>query len=184
MLRDLNVVLVGFRDLPVPVAEVDETGATFAENARVKASAYAMQTGFPTIADDSGLEVSALGGRPGVHSARFGGKAAPFARKIAMLLEELGKLETADRSARFVCSLALAEPSGKIVFEAEGICSGQIAFASAGSGGFGYDPVFIPDGFNATFGELPAAVKARVGHRGRALAQIVPFLRRFYAIPT
>lgn len=184
MLLGLDVSIVGLRDLGVPIAEVEETGTTFAENARLKASAYAIQSGLHTLADDSGLEVSALDGRPGVRSARYGGEQATFSEKIELLLEELRLREAADRSARFVCSLALGDPSGKIVFEAEGICSGHIAFAPAGSGGFGYDPVFIPDGFDATFGELPAAVKARVGHRGRAVAQIVPFLRRFYAIPT
>ncbi len=184
MLTGIDVEIVCLPDLKDEVAEVDETGATFDENARLKASGYAQRTRLHTLADDSGLEVAALGGRPGVLSARYGGENKTSTEKMEVLLNELRLSGGADRSARFVCSLAFAEPTGRILFEARGICTGRISRRPRGEGGFGYDPIFVPEGFAETFGQLPAAVKQSVGHRGRALAQIVPFLRRFYAVAT
>jgi XTP/dITP diphosphohydrolase len=162
--------------------EVEETGSTFVENARLKASEYARQTGSFTLADDSGLEIDALGGRPGVLSARYGGDHLGFAEKMQLILDELSLGGQPDRRARFVCAIAVAAPDGQIVFEAEGICEGRIAEAPAGSGGFGYDPIFIPDGFESSFGELSGAVKQQISHRARAFAEIMPFLRDFTAL--
>ena len=162
--------------------EVEETGSTFVENARLKASGYAAQTGLPAIADDSGLEVEALDGRPGVLSARYGGPDASFAEKIEMLLGELDKTGDANRNARFVCSIAVADASGDILYTSEGICTGTIAATPRGILGFGYDPLFVPDGFDQTFGELPGAIKGKISHRFRAFEQIIPFLRDFIAI--
>jgi len=164
------------------VVEVEETGATFAENAALKAGGYAIQAASVTLADDSGLEVEALGGRPGVLSARYGSAESTFDQKMAMLLDELDKTEDKTRRARFVAAMAIADETGHILHTARGICSGTIAAEPRGSGGFGYDPLFIPEGYDRTFGELPESVKREISHRGRAFLQIIPFLRGFYAI--
>jgi XTP/dITP diphosphohydrolase len=157
--------------------EVEETGVTFAENASLKARAYACATGLWTLADDSGLEVDALGGAPGVFSARYGGLPTDVAR-TARLLEELALTNDPERRARFVCVIALALPPSDRLHLFEGTCEGRIARAPRGPNGFGYDPVFIPDGYEQTFGELPDQTKARLSHRSRALQQTMAFLRR------
>lgn len=180
-LDDAPFDLICLTDFP-DIAEVDEIGLTFAENARLKATEYAVKTGRLALADDSGLEVESLGGRPGVLSARYGGDGTGFAEKMALLLAEIDAAGNATRRARFVCSIAVASPGGEILSIAEGICPGMIAPAPRGSGGFGYDPLFIPDGFDQTFGELPEAVKQKISHRFRAFEQIIPFLRRFKAV--
>ena len=146
----------------------------------LKASGYAMQTGRMTLADDSGLEVEALGGRPGVLSARYGGPT--FDQKMSMLLNELDAIGDEARRARFVAAIAIADETGRILHAVEGICAGTIAAEPRGSGGFGYDPLFIPDGYDLTFGELPETIKREISHRGRAFSQIMPFLRGFFAI--
>ena len=161
------------------VSEVAETGLTFAENARLKASGYAIQGGLTALADDSGLAVDSLGGRPGVLSARYGGEETGFDKKMSMLLAELLATGDTDRRASFVCSIALAAPDGTILFAAEGVCGGTLAHSPRGSSGFGYDPIFIPDGFEHTFGELDRSVKQEISHRSRAFLQIIPFLRHF-----
>ena len=162
--------------------EIEETGATFAENAALKARGYARLAGIPTLADDSGLEVAALDNRPGVFSARYGGADLGFDKKMLMLLDELEKTGGKNRTARFVCAMAVADATGKIVHSAEGICNGRIAHEPRGTGGFGYDPLFIPDGFENTFGELSNDVKQKISHRFRAFCEIIPFLRLFYAV--
>lgn len=159
--------------------EVAETGSTFAENARLKAVAYARHFGLHAIADDSGLEVTALGGRPGVYSARYGGESTGYEAKIRLLLDEICATGSNDRSARFVSHVAFASPDGEIVFEAEGICNGKIACEPNGANGFGYDPVFVPDGFQNSFGELSDSVKQKISHRARATAKIMRYLRDF-----
>ena len=159
--------------------EVEETGATFAENSRLKAKSYAMHFRTHAIADDSGLEVSALNGGPGVYSARYGGEASNYKAKIATLLNEIDESNSADRSARFVSHVAFASSSGEILFEAEGVCEGTIAFEPKGTNGFGYDPVFVPDGFQKSFGELADEVKQTISHRARATAKIMRYLRDF-----
>ena len=163
--------------------EVEETGATFAENARLKAAAVARATGCWALADDSGLSVDALGGAPGVHSARY---ADNDAARIARLLDELAAAETdskADskaeanaRSARFSAALALADPGGAVVLEVEGHCPGTILEAPRGEGGFGYDPVFFVPEAGLSFAEMPHSQKAALGHRGRAFAALRPQL--------
>lgn len=171
--REFKAILepLGFSLVPQAVAgvdfEVNETGETFEENAYLKASAVAQFTRFPAIADDSGLCVDALGGAPGVHSARFGGgKDWTDEQKYRYLLEKLEG--AADRSARFVSCICLVTPDNRIV-AARGECPGRIAEAPAGNGGFGYDPVFIPDGYDEPFGVLGTDVKNRISHRARAL---------------
>ncbi|MFT3746646.1 MAG: RdgB/HAM1 family non-canonical purine NTP pyrophosphatase [Pyrinomonadaceae bacterium] len=164
------------------VGEIEETGSTFAANAMLKASGYAKQTSNLALADDSGLEVDALDGRPGVLSARYGGEDMPFEAKMSLLLDEIEKKGNISRKARFICSIAIADPNGVILFSAEGSCEGKIAPSPRGSGGFGYDPLFIPDGFNQTFGELELSIKQSISHRSRAFQQIIPFLRDFNAL--
>jgi len=147
--------------------KVNETGETFEENAYIKASAVASYTGFPAIADDSGLCVAALGGAPGVHSARFGGgKDWTDEQKYRYLLEKLEGAE--DRSAKFVSCICLVLPDGRTI-TARGECPGRIAEEPAGDGGFGYDPVFIPEGHDEPFGVLGTGVKNKISHRARAL---------------
>lgn len=181
LLADLPFELLSLNDFP-GVIEVEETGSTFAANAQLKAAGYAIQSRNFALADDSGLEVAALGGRPGVLSARYGGEETGFPEKMSMLLAEMDTAETDDRRARFVCSIAIADPGGDILFSAEGVCDGRIADLPCGSGGFGYDPLFVPDGFGQTFGELDRTVKQSISHRSRAFQQIIPFLRHFNAL--
>lgn len=181
MLETSPFQIIGLASLP-GIVEVDETGHTFAENASLKASGYATQAGMLSIADDSGLEVAALDNRPGVLSARYGSEGSSFAEKMSLILEELTASGSGDRRARFVCAMAVADENGKILSSAEGICSGVIAQAPRGTGGFGYDPIFVPDGFDRTFGELSTDVKQKISHRFRAFEQIIPFLRHFDAV--
>jgi XTP/dITP diphosphohydrolase len=177
-LCSLRIRLFSLEDFPW-VETVEETGSSFAENARIKALAYARETGALTVADDSGLEVKALDGAPGLYSARYGGPGATDAERIARLLKELEEVAAPDRGARFVCAIALAAPSPpQIVFEASGVCVGRIATEPEGRQGFGYDPLFIPEGFESTFGQLPEAVKREISHRAVALRQLLDYFRR------
>lgn len=178
----LSIEVLGLKDIGIDV-DVDETGTTFAENAALKAAEYAKMSGIASLADDSGLEVKALGGRPGVLSARYGGKDTGHAEKMGLLLEELFELRgNSDRSARFVCALALADISGNVIFETEGVCNGNLAETPLGEGGFGYDPIFIPDGHSASFGELPTSVKQEISHRARAIEQFILFLGNYSSV--
>ena len=176
LMSELPVTLRYLPDL-APVPDVEETGTTFEQNARIKAAEYAQMTGMWSIADDSGLEVEALGGEPGVYSARYGGDDKSFAERMELILERLGP--DRPRDARFVCVMAFAEPSGEIIFTAEGVSPGAIAGRPGGTGGFGYDPIFVPDGFDATFAELPPAAKQQISHRARASAILIRYLLHF-----
>lgn len=178
MIGELPIAICGLADFP-DTQEVEETGSTFAENARLKAIGYALQTGLTALADDSGLEVDVLGGRPGVLSARYGGEGTSFETKMKMLLGEMENAESTDRNAQFSCAIAISDAKGQILFESEGICRGRIALSPIGSGGFGYDPIFLPNGFEQTFGELSSAIKQNISHRSRAFSQIMPFLGHF-----
>ncbi len=162
--------------------DVEETGDTYRENATLKARAYASHFGVPSLADDSGLEVAALGGIPGVRSARYGGISMPFAEKMQMLLDELAKVPHLPRDARFVCSMALADRDGSILVCEDGICTGSITREARGTNGFGYDPIFIPTGFDATFAELDDLVKNNISHRALAAAKIKRYLLGFTAL--
>lgn len=175
LLSDLPVSLLSLADFSA-IAVVAETGSTFAENASLKAREYARQARRLTLADDSGLEVDALDGAPGVLSARYLSESASYADRIHALLAELGHAASQDRNARFVCAVAIASRDGDILHTTQAACEGRIADAARGLGGFGYDPVFIPNGFDRTFGELPADVKNQISHRGRALAATRDFL--------
>ena len=162
--------------------EVEETGTTFAANARLKAEAVARATGQWALADDSGLAVAALGGAPGVHSARY---ADSDTARIARLLKELGEADRqrqqqglpSDRGAAFVAALAVADPSGVIRLEVEGRCDGVILESPRGNGGFGYDPVFFVPETGLSYAEMDKGLKGRLGHRGKAFTRLEPGLR-------
>jgi len=186
-LREINRLIAG---LPIEVLSLDafeeiidpeETGSTFRENALLKARYYAKLTGEISLSDDSGLEVTALDNKPGIYSARYGGANASYQNKIDKLLRALSQKPVSDRSARFVCALALVDADQKILFEAEGICEGTIQSSPRGEGGFGYDPIFVPIGFDKTFGEIDEGAKDRISHRGIALEKLISFLRDFSA---
>lgn len=173
----LPLRLHGLDEFP-SIQEVEETGATFTENAVLKATGYARQTHLWTLADDSGLEVEALSGAPGVFSARYAGAEASDAQRVELLLKELAQTGDSQRRARFVCVIAIAAPDAQVMNVAEGFCEGHLIRAPRGTGGFGYDPIFVPDGFEQSFGELPDEVKRSISHRARALAATHSFLRQ------
>jgi XTP/dITP diphosphohydrolase len=158
--------------------EVDETGSSFAENAALKATLQARALHAWVLAEDSGLVVDALDGAPGVYSARFSGPAATDATNNALLLQRLAGVRGDARRARYACHAALADPYGTVVAVSEGTCGGLIAEAPIGSGGFGYDPLFIVPEYHHTFGELAPAVKGVISHRARAMRSILPAIVR------
>ena len=168
-IREISRILPGFEIEADDPANVEENAPDFAGNALIKLRAIAARhPGAWCMADDSGLEVKALGGAPGVHSARYAGEPADTAANNALLLRNLE--DAADRSANFTCAIALADPSGREHL-ATGRCFGKIATAPSGGGGFGYDPLFVPNGRETTFAELPPEEKDAISHRGRALAE-------------
>ncbi|HKT78584.1 MAG TPA: non-canonical purine NTP pyrophosphatase [Vicinamibacterales bacterium] len=189
----IDVTLLTLGDFP-SIEPPEETGRTFAENARLKARYYAAATGVPTVAEDSGLEIDALDGAPGVESARFAGADATYPEKFAELYKRLKASGSPNRSARFVAALALADPraasstspggasstrSGAevpVVFEARGTVEGQIANAPRGTGGFGYDPIFFYPPFGCTLAEAGAR-KSSVSHRGEAFRALRKYLK-------
>lgn len=181
LLSDLPIGLNSLLDFPSS-KEVEETGETFTDNASIKAAAYALQTGQWALSDDSGLEVDALGGAPGIFSARYAGEGATDRERIELLLSELARTPQASRRARFVCAVSIAAPSGHIINVSTGICQGSIAYHPRGERGFGYDPVFIPEGFDETFGELSAEVKKSISHRARALHGTRAFLLNLFEL--
>ena len=156
--------------------EVDETGATFEENALLKARHFAQASGLLTLADDSGLEVDALNGEPGVRSARYGGPGLTDEERVTLLLSETSEVPWELRTARFRCVIALVWPSGDEA-TVEGSCEGYIAYESTGTNGFGYDPVFFYPDLGKTFAELDSAAKHRLSHRGQAARKAVERLR-------
>jgi XTP/dITP diphosphohydrolase len=173
LLGPLGIVLV---PRPADLPRVEESGSTLEDNARRKAEAVLRATGLPAVADDTGLEVCALGGAPGVHAARYAGPAATDADNVARLLAELEGVE--DRRARFRTVALVAWPDGTETL-AEGATSGTIARSPRGHNGFGYDPVFVPDeGDGRTFAEMALGDKAAVSHRGRAFRRLAELLQR------
>lgn len=175
LLAPLHIEVHSAKELRL--ADVEETGTTFEENARLKANTMSLMCGLPCLADDSGLCVDALDGRPGVYSARY----APnrdFNAGMDMLLDELGKLENPSRKAHFSCCLALACPNEKVmVFE--GRVDGEITKDKRGDNGFGYDPIFMPEDYEQTFGELGDDVKNQISHRRRALEKLIKELNNY-----
>ncbi len=181
---DPNIEWVGLSDFD-EIAEVEEDGVTFAENARKKAAGYAKQTGIWTIADDSGLLIDALDGAPGVKSARFSGAPPKKSNRtlldrknMAKVLKLLKGVPAEKRTARFVCCLCLASP-GKILIETEGTLEGFIAEEPIGEAGFGYDPIFFVPSLNKTTAQLTREEKNAISHRGEAIRKLKPLLKQF-----
>ena len=176
MLAELPLRFLSLRDFP-GIITVDETATSFAGNASLKARGYALQTGAFTLADDSGLEVDALGGEPGIRSTRYAGEAASDFDRVKRLLSNLADFEGTARTARFVAAIAIADPQGTILNVSIGTCEGTITENPLGENGFGYDPIFIPDGYEQTFAGLGSEAKNKISHRAHALEQAGAYLR-------
>jgi len=174
MLAPLGITVLSGNDLNLP--DVEETGNTFEENAYIKALAAAKEQNIPCIADDSGLCVDAIGGRPGVYSARYAPE-RDFNKGMDKLLNEIAETRSTNRSAHFSCVIVLAYPNGDYK-SFEGRVDGSIASQKSGHAGFGYDPIFIPTGFNRSFAEFDSEEKNKISHRGRALQKFVEFLMK------
>ena len=172
IMSGVPVDIVTLAELP-PIAEPDETGATFAENARLKALYYAGATGLPSVADDSGIEIDALDKAPGVHSARWHG--TDYAVKFRKIYELLGERGVKTSTARFVAAVAFAV-DGRIAFESRGVVEGEIAAEPRGTHGFGYDPIFFYPPLGCTLAEVDGDAKARVSHRGAAFRDFREYL--------
>jgi len=168
LLGALPIAIRTLAEFPL-IKPVDESGDTYEANALLKAKAYARETGLWALADDSGFEVIALGGRPGVFSARYAGAGASDDDRISLLLQEFRDRKSDDPRARFVCVAALADPQNEVTLVAQGTCEGIVVTESRGKNGFGYDPIFVPDGFKQTFAELSAEIKNAISHRARAI---------------
>ncbi len=158
--------------------DVAETGATLLENAQLKAEAYARAAGLLTLADDTGLEIDALGGEPGIYPARYGGEGLTSVERYQLALEKMRGIDLANRTARFKCVIALAHPQKGLLDFAEGMCEGKIAQVPAGDRGFGYDPIFMPAGGNRTFAQMAGGEKDAISHRGKALRTMAAILRQ------
>jgi XTP/dITP diphosphohydrolase len=176
ILGDLGWELADLSDWP-NLPEVEETGDTFEANARLKAVAVATGTANWALGEDSGLVVPALGGQPGVFSARYAGRQGDDEANNDKLLSELARLPDEQRTAYYVCTAALSDPLGHVLAVVEGRCQGRIIHERRGRGGFGYDPLFEITEYHRTFGELSATVKHALSHRGRALRLLRPFLQ-------
>ena len=175
MLDGADVELLTPKDLGISL-DVEETGETYEENATLKALAFTRASGLPSLADDSGLEVDALARAPGVRSARYAGTGSDK-DNVDLLLHNLQDVPDQARTARFVCVVALALPSGDIQY-ARGQCEGTIGEERCGDGGFGYDPIFFPEGRNLTMAQLPPDEKNHLSHRGRAVRSASPIIKR------
>ena len=176
LLEDLSIALLGLTDVEIDIT-VDETGSSFEANAILKATQYATVASLLTLADDSGLVVDALEGRPGVHTARYGGSGLTPIDRYQLLLEEMRGIEWSRRTARFHCVIALAHKSA-LVGIAHGICEGMIADRPRGEGGFGYDPVFYLPEMGKTMAELSSAEKHEISHRGAAMRRVRPLIKQ------
>ena len=171
----LDVEILGsdaFSELP----EIEETGSTFAENSLIKARAVSTHTGLIAIADDSGLCVDALDGQPGIYSARWAGQGATDESNLDLVLEQIRDVEPAHRTAHFACAAALVLPSGE-EYVVHGQVNGVLLTQRRGEGGFGYDPIFLPDGFDATTAEMTPEQKDAISHRGQAMRALVPVIQ-------
>jgi XTP/dITP diphosphohydrolase len=178
-LKEMKAYLDGLKwqlELKPPELEIEETGKTFMENAILKAVSVAKSLKEWAIADDSGLMVEALNGEPGIYSARYGNLNTDEERNLK-ILKELGN--NPNRRAKFVCSLAISNAEGKIIFESEGVCEGEILKKPQGNDGFGYDPIFYVPEIKQTFAEIPSEIKNQLSHRGKAFEKLLPQLKNF-----
>lgn len=163
------------------IPDIIEDGSSFEENAAKKARETAALSGYTCLADDSGLVVDALEGKPGIYSARFAGEEATDQENSEKLLDMMKNIKVGSRTARFICVIAISTPGGEVA-NVYGLCEGKIALAPSGGGGFGYDPLFIPEGYDQSFGELPARIKNTISHRAQALKKCQPILARFLGL--
>lgn len=170
-----NIKIKSLLDLDSELPDIEETGTTFQENARLKAEQISNLIDKPVLADDSGLVIDALDGKPGVYSARYTGEPTNDVLNYKKVLKEIEDVPEKKRSARFICVLAMAIPGEKTIFK-EGACEGIIATGPKGENGFGYDPIFIPNGYNKTMAELEQSVKNKISHRFNALIQLETWL--------
>lgn len=177
LLSPLGIEVLSLADVP-PIPEIEEDGDSFTANAIKKAQETSRLTGYVCLADDSGLVVDALGGQPGIYSARFAGENASDEENNDKLLKLMKDIEERDRTARFVCVIAVADTNGKTA-TVEGICEGRIGFTPQGENGFGYDPLFIPEGFDKSFAQLSSKEKQNISHRGQALRKAIPVITSF-----
>jgi len=168
--------------LGLPLPHVEETGSTFAENAYIKALAMAYSTPYPILADDSGLSVKILDGHPGVRSARYAGENAPDSENRTLLIDNLKKLNVEESPAHFTAALAFIDGLRAFIVEAE--CHGKVIIQEHGKNGFGYDPLFIPDGYEQTFADCEPSVKNRVSHRAKALQKLINELKSYEYLPS
>ncbi|HCU07522.1 MAG TPA: non-canonical purine NTP pyrophosphatase [Clostridiales bacterium] len=182
-IREMEAITAAFgmeilsqEEAGLPKTDIEETGTTFEENSAIKARTICSLSGLPAIADDSGLSVDALGGAPGIYSARYAGPDADDQANNAKLLEALCAVPEAERTGRYVSVITLAYPDGRLL-TARGECTGVLLRSPRGEGGFGYDPLFVPDGTNMTFAEMPADLKNQISHRARALERLREILR-------
>lgn len=180
LLAPLGIAFATLADFPDAI-EVEETGTTFAENARLKAAEQAKHLSQWVLGEDSGLSVDALDGRPGVYSARYSGEQATDESNNAKLLADLSDMPLEKRTAFYTCHMSLSDPAGNVVLEAEDYCRGRIRFEASGRGGFGYDPLFEVVEYRRTFGELAPVVKACLSHRSRALRKFASDLEPLIA---
>jgi len=181
LLEDLRLPILTLDDFPGAQVQVEETGATYAENAEIKARAAAAATGRVCIADDAGLEIDWLGGQPGLHSRRFLGEHVPFSEKMDWILHRMREVPDDQRSCRFRCAVVIAVPDGRVI-RCEGICEGRVAREKRGAYGFGYDPLFLLPALGLHMAELPPARKHQVSHRGKAMECARRELRRLFGL--
>jgi len=182
MMHDMAITWAGLDDVGV-TEDVAETGHTFRENAVLKATVYSRMTGLLTLADDSGLEIDALGGAPGVYSARYGGNGLTPEGRYQLVLQQMADVPDVARTARFRCVIVVSDANGRVLAETDGTCEGFIARGPTGSGGFGYDPIFFIPDRGQTMAQLSSAEKHRISHRGRAMQKLEPVLRQILSPP-
>ena len=179
IMADFPAQIVSLKEAGIH-ADVDENGKTFEENAAIKAEAICKLTGYVTIADDSGLEIDALGGEPGIYSARYMGEDTSYRIKNANLIERLAGVPDEKRTARFVCAVAAAFPDAPTQI-VRGTIEGRIGYEEAGENGFGYDPIFYVPEYGCTTAQMPPEEKNKISHRGRALKKISPILKMYFS---
>jgi len=181
LLHDAPMTIQGLMDICLGKLDVDETGTTFVENALLKATTYARASGRIALADDSGLVVDALDGAPGIYSARFGGEGLDDAGRRTYLLEQMKDIPEAERTAHFMCVIAIVNPLTGLGYHVEGKCEGVILTEERGKGGFGYDALFIPNGYEETFAQMSHDKKNSISHRAIAVQGVPEILHHIIA---
>ncbi|WP_186576232.1 XTP/dITP diphosphatase [Aquibacillus kalidii] len=172
-----NIEVISLLDLETTIPDIEETGATFEENAALKAKEISEMFQLPVLADDSGLEVDALDGEPGIYSARYAGEEKNDQANLHKVLDKLANVSKEDRKARFICVLAIAVPGKEMIYK-KGYCEGTIGYQPVGENGFGYDPIFFPEGSEKSMAQLSPSEKNQISHRGNALVQLEEWLQQ------